>query len=78
MIIERTDKLLICEYPRFGIDQYLADWEERLVRNGYSTGVGGLFELMLTRVFSVGPSPAFGASEAFVTMLGEFGIPVGA
>jgi hypothetical protein len=78
VIIERTDKLLICEYPRFGIDQYLADWEERLVRNGYSTGVGGLFELMLTRVFSVGPSPAFGASEAFVTMLGEFGIPVGA
>ena len=77
VVVERTDELLICEYPRFGIDQYLADWEDRLVRNGYSTGVGGLFELMLTRVFSVEPSPASGAREAFLAMLAEFDIPVG-
>ncbi len=76
-LIEEGGRYLVCAYPGFGIEQYLADWDQRLRRNGYSTGVGGLFELMFARVFSVEPSPAPGAREEFVTLLGEFGIPVG-
>ena len=67
---------MVCKYPSFGLDEYLAMTSPTLVSNGLTSDQTALIEMMKAGTFGIGNMENTDSMKAFARLLVEHGVPM--